>query len=138
MRTIQEILYSKGTQFNFIDANATVLEALSLMKCENLSYLIVLDKGKYAGIFSENDYARKVILMDRVSGRTPVRDVMSADLPMATATDTAEYCMKLMNMHKTRYMPVFEDFDFKGVITIHDLMREAIANAAMHETISEY
>jgi len=134
MRTVSEIMASKGTQFNFIDADASVLEALSVMKCENLSYLIVLQRGKYAGVFSENDYARKVILMDKHSGSTKVREVMSADLPKISTDDSSSYCMRLMNMHKTRYMPVFDGFDFKGVITIHDIMREAIAGAAMETT----
>lgn len=137
MRKISEILADKGRQFNYIDADATVLDALSAMKCENFSYLIVTNNGKYAGIFSENDYARKVILMDKNSHTTLVREVMSADLPMVTGKDSGELCMRLMNMHKTRYIPVFDDFEFKGVITINDLMREAIADAEKHKAGSE-
>jgi len=133
MRTVAEILDSKGPQFNNIDAAKTVFEALNVMKCENLSYVIVFSEGKYGGVFSENDYARKLILSDKQSQNTPVSEVMSADLPMVTTTDSSKRCMKLMNLHKTRYLPVFDDFDFKGVITIHDLMREAITDAEQQE-----
>jgi CBS domain-containing protein len=136
MRTISEILENKGRQFNYIDANVTVLEALSVMKVENFSYVIVTDKGKYAGIFSENDYARKVILMDKNSATTLVREVMAADLPMITGKDAGELGMRLMNIHRTRYIPVFDDFEFKGVLTINDLMREAIADAEIHKNKS--
>ncbi len=129
MRSVNEILAAKGPQFNSINANATVLEALNIMKCENLSYVIVFDEGKYVGVFSENDYARKLVLLERQSPTTTVREVMSADLPMVTLTDVAEHCMRLMNLHKTRYAPVFDGFNFVGVITIQDLMREAISDS---------
>ena len=133
MRTVAEILAAKGRQFNYIDTCVTVREALSLMKSENFSYVIVTHNGKYAGIFSEHDYARKVILMDKNSATTLVREVMTADLPMITSKDAGEHAMRLMNMHKTRYIPVFDDFEFKGVVTINDLMREAIADAEIYK-----
>lgn len=133
MRTIAEILAAKDRQFNFIDATVTVREALSLMKSENFSYVIVTHKGKYAGIFSEHDYARKVILMGKDSATTLVWEVMAADLPMITSSDAGELAIRLMNMHKTRYIPVFDDFEFKGVITINDMMREAIADAEVYK-----
>lgn len=137
MRKISEILADKGRQFNYIDADVTVFEALSAMKSENFSYMIVTSNGKYAGVFSENDYARKVIMMDKNSKTTRVREVMSADLPMVTSKDTGELCLRLMNMHKTRYVPVFDDFEFEGVITINDLMREVIADAELHKASEE-
>jgi len=127
MRTVNEILKQKGPQFNYIDAKRTVLEAISLMKTENISYLIVRENGVYAGIVCERDYAHKVILQDKHSDTTLVKDIMSKDLPVAALTDTAEQCMMLMNSSKSRYLPVFDGLEFKGVITIHDLMREAIA-----------
>ena len=132
MRTVNEILKQKGPQFNYIDAKRTVLEAISLMKTENISYLIVRENGVYAGIVSERDYTHKVILQDKHSNTTLVKDIMSKDLPVAALTDTAEQCMMLMNSSKSRYLPVFEGLEFKGVITIHDLMREAIAANEKH------
>ena len=126
MRTVKDILDAKGPHFNFIDANATVLESLSLMQCNNLSYVIVMEKGNYAGILSERDYARKVILQNRNSVSTVVKEIMTNDLPVLDATTTVEKAMIMMNGCKSRYLPVFDEFDFTGVITIHDLMREAM------------
>ena len=126
MRTVNEILLQKGPHFNSIDAGATVIAAINRMKCENISYLIVLDKGKYAGIISERDYARKVILNNKHSDTTLVWEIMSTDLPIVAYTDTSEECMLLMNASKSRYLPVFENREFKGVITMHDLFRETI------------
>jgi CBS domain-containing protein len=128
MRTIIEILHQKGPHFNYIDANASVLEALTIMKAENISYLIVRENDEYVGIISERDYAHKVILMGKHSDSTKVKEIMTTDLPIADAGDTAEQCMVLMNASKSRYLPVFEELEFKGIITIHDMMREAIAN----------
>ena len=132
MRTVNEILKQKGPQFNYIDAKRTVLEAISLMKTENISYLIVRESGVYAGIVCERDYTHKVILQDKHSDTTVVKDIMCKDLPVAALTDTAEQCMMLMNSSKSRYLPVFDGVEFKGVITIHDLMREAIAANEKH------
>ncbi|HEY6975885.1 MAG TPA: CBS domain-containing protein [Chitinophagaceae bacterium] len=127
MHTIHEILQRKGPHFNYIEASAFVIDALTLMKCENISYLIVTENGKYIGIISERDYAHKVILMGKHSDTTSVKEIMTTDLPIVSETDTAEQCMVLMNSSKSRYLPVFDGFNFKGIITIHDLMREAIA-----------
>jgi len=133
MRTVREILKQKGPCFNYIDAAATVIEAISLMKTENISYLIVRENGEYAGIISERDYTHKVILADKHSDTTCVKEIMSKDLPIANPDDTAEECMMLINSSKSRYLPVFEGLEFRGVITIHDLMREAIAASEKHQ-----
>lgn len=127
MRTVTEILQTKGPHFNRIEADAKVLDAITLMKAENLSYVIVLADGLYVGIFSERDYTRKVILENKHSDTALVKEVMSTDFPTVTGTDKAEYCMELMNSAKTRYLPVFDGLEFMGIITIHDMMRESIA-----------
>jgi signal-transduction protein with cAMP-binding, CBS, and nucleotidyltransferase domain len=127
MRTIYEILQQKGPHFNYVNATDFVIDALTLMKSENISYLIVRDKENYVGIISERDYAQKVILMGKHSDTTLVREIMTIDLPIVSETDTTEQCMILMNASKSRYLPVFDGLNFKGVITIHDLMRESIA-----------
>ncbi len=127
MHTVQEILARKGPQFNYIDAEAFVRDAITLLKSENISYLIVSKDGKYMGLFSERDYTHKVILMNRHSDTTTVKEVLTRDLPIVTGSDSAEHCMRLMNSYKTRYLPVFDEYEFKGVITIHDMMRESLA-----------
>ncbi len=126
MRTINEVLQQKGPHFNYIDSNATVLEAILVMKSENISYLIVNENGNYAGIISERDYTHKVILENKQSATTLVKEIMTKDFPIISSSNTADQCMVLMNASKSRYLPVFDEMEFKGIITIHDLMREAI------------
>lgn len=129
MRTVKDILQQKGAQFNCIRHDATVLEAIGMMKTENISYLIVKDQNdKYLGIFSERDYTHKVILENRHSAITKVSEIMTSDLANASPDDSTSKCMLLMNNSKARYLPVFEANEFVGVLTIHDLMREAMAD----------
>ncbi len=128
MRTVKDILDSKQKMFNTIAPDALVIAALNVLNSVDLSYLVVIDGDKYAGLFTERDYTRNVILKGRASNTTTVKEVMTVDLPMVALTDTVEKCMNLMNSHKTRYLLAFDDNAFKGVITIHDLLRQVIAN----------
>jgi signal-transduction protein with cAMP-binding, CBS, and nucleotidyltransferase domain len=129
MRTAKDILQQKGTQFNFVKFNKTVLEAITLMKTENISYLIVLDNNdKYMGVFSERDYTHKVILEGKQSSNTKVSEIMTTNLANASPDDSTSKLMLLINNSKARYIPVFDGATFKGIITIHDLMREAMAD----------
>jgi signal-transduction protein with cAMP-binding, CBS, and nucleotidyltransferase domain len=129
MRTAKDILQQKGAQFNFINHSANVLYAIGLMKAENISYLIVKDsEDKYLGIFSESDYTHKVILENKQSASTKVSEIMTSNLANASPDDSTSKLMLLINNSKTRYIPVFDGNVFVGVITIHDLMREAMAD----------
>jgi len=129
MRTAKDIFQQKGTQFNFVKHTATVLEAIGLMKAENISYLIVKDDNdKYIGIFSERDYAHKVILENKQSATTKVSEIMTTNLANASLEDSTNKLMLLINNSKARYLPVFDGNNFVGIITIHDLMREAMAD----------
>lgn len=128
MRRVQDIIASKQRAFNSISPGALVFDALQLLNSVNLSYLIVMDGEQYKGIFSERDYTRNVILRGRSSKDTTVEQVMTTDYPQVEVTDTVEYCMNLINTHKTRYLLAFDDQNFVGVITIHDLLRQVIAS----------
>lgn len=128
MRRVKDIIASKAKVFNSISPDALVIEGLQLLNSVNLSYLIVMDGDEYKGIFSERDYTRNVILKGRSSKETLVKQVMTTDYPKVEITDSVEYCMNLINTHKTRYLLAFDDQDFLGVITIHDLLRQVIAS----------
>jgi len=128
MRLVKDILSSKQKSFNIIQSNALVIDAINLLNSVNLSYLIVQDGDQYKGIFSERDYTRNVILKGRASNNTVVKDVMTIDLPIVNLEDSVEHCMNLMNSHKTRYLLAYSGKEFRGVITIHDLLRQVIAN----------
>ena len=128
MRRVKDIIASKPQIFNSISPGALVFDALQLLNSVNLSYLIVLEGDDYKGIFSERDYTRNVILRGRSSKDTTVDQVMTTDYPKVEVTDSVEYCMNLINTHKTRYLLAFDDENFVGVITIHDLLRQVIAS----------
>lgn len=131
MRTVANILQNKPPVFNFIDPDAKVIEALQLMNSVNLSYLVVKQNNDFQGIFSERDYSRKVVLNGLHSSTCSVRNVMSTSLPTVNMQDTAEMCMQRFSTHKTRYLLAFDNNEFKGVITIYDILREAIENKEM-------
>jgi CBS domain-containing protein len=132
MRTVEDILASKPRPFNFIEPDALVFDALQLMNSVNLSYLIVMHGNTFHGIFSERDYSRNVILKGLHSNQTPVKDVMSVALPMIGLNDSVDRCMELINTHKTRYLLVFDKGNFLGVVTINDLLREAMAHKDLY------
>lgn len=128
MRTVHELLSSKPIIFNTIDADALVIDALQMLNSVNLSYLVVKKGDEFKGIFCERDYSRNVILKGRSSANTKVRDVMTVDLPIIEVTSTVEQAMNLMIAHKGRYILAYNDQQFAGVITIHDLLRQVLSN----------
>ena len=128
MRIVRDIINSKPETTNIITPDALVIEALQMLSTVNLSYLIVMDKDEYKGIFCERDYSRNVILKGRSSVSTKVKEVMTVDLPAVGLTDSVEQCMILMNSYRTRYLLAYENDRFAGVITIHDLLRQVIAS----------
>ena len=129
MRTVDDILGSKPEPDNIIAPDALVIDALNMLNSVNLSYLIVMEGKEYKGVFSERDYSRNVILKGRSSSSTVVKDVMTTDLPVVHTSDTVEHCMHAMNLNKARYLVAFgPENEFEGIITIHDLLRQVIAN----------
>ena len=129
MRTVKNILDNKQKVFNVVHPDTLVIDALSMLNAVNLSYLVVMESEQYKGLFSERDYSRNVVLKGRSSSSTRVKEVITSDLPVVSITDTVEHCMNAMMQHKTRYLLAFSGQNkFEGVITIHDLLREVIAN----------
>ena len=128
MRTVKNIIDKKSKISNIISPDTLVIDALKMMIDVNLSYLVVMDGDKYKGIFSERDYSRNVILKGRASNTTTVKEVMTTEVPVVDFTDTVEHCMTLLNTYKTRYLLVYNDEGFAGVITINDLLRQVINN----------
>ena len=129
MRTVDDILGSKPEPENIISPDALVIEALNMLNSVNLSYLIVMEGREYKGVFCERDYSRNVILKGRSSSSTLVKEVMTTDLPIVHTSDTVEHCMLVMNIKMARYLVAFgPENEFEGVITIHDLLRQVIAN----------
>jgi CBS domain-containing protein len=116
-----------------VSPQATVMDALQLMAEKNIGSLLVVDKSGYLGILTERDYSRKVALMGKSSSGTTVSEIMSTDLPRVKPSDTTEHCMELMTAHNVRYMPVFENDNLTGVISMSDVVKSTIL--AQKETI---
>ena len=137
MCKIKDMLQKKGPVFNVVTPDTKVVEALNIMKSENLSYVVVMQDGNYLGIMFERDYTHKVKLQGKKSETTTVKDIMSSDYPVVGFGEDLQRCMVLMNVYKTRYLPIFDEMNFQGVITMNDLMREVIAKDDLSKPVSD-
>jgi IMP dehydrogenase len=126
MKKVSDILNRKGRNVVTIDAATTVLDALKLMADKNIGAVVISEHGKYLGLMTERDYARKVILQGRSSHETPVREIMSTGLPRIVPESSIETCMHIMSESNIRYLPVFVDDELSGIISINDLVTETI------------
>lgn len=127
MRTVHHILEWKGAAVWSISPDATVFEALSLMAEKNIGALTILDGEKLAGIFSERDYARKVVLKGKSSKEMNVRDVMTFPVVSVTPTNSIQDCMAVMTEKHFRHLPVISEGKVAGIISIGDVVKEIIA-----------
>ena len=128
MKTVQQLLQSKGREVYSVDPDARVFDALKLMADKQVGALLVLDKGKVAGVISERDYARKVILHGKSSHDIPVREIMTAKVITVTPARTVEECMALMTANRVRHLPVLDGERLAGILSIGDLVKEVIAD----------
>jgi len=127
MKTINEILQHKSHSVLSISPEASVLDALKLMAEKEVGALVVLDGERLAGIFSERDYARKVILHGKSSKDTPVREIMTQKVVCVRPDQSVEDCMALMTDKRIRHLPVLQDSRVIGVISIGDVVKEVIS-----------
>lgn len=124
--TVRQLLLAKGNKVHAISPEATVFEALERMAAHDVGALMVMQDDQLVGIFSERDYARKIILMGRISKDTRVGEVMTSDLITVTPETTVADCMNLMTDHRMRHLPVLEDGKLVGVISIGDVVKAII------------
>ena len=128
MKKVKDIIAAKGRPSNTVEPNTLVIDALRRLNDVNLSYLIVMDKDQFKGVFTERDYTRNVVLKGRSSSDSVVEDIMTTDLPVLHLDDTVEHAMHMMATHGTRYLLAKDGDQFAGIITIHDLLRQVIAS----------
>ncbi|MEW6092785.1 MAG: CBS domain-containing protein, partial [Chloroflexota bacterium] len=126
MKTITHILKQKGREIWSTTPDATVFEALQIMAAKDVGALPVLDGKKLVGIFSERDYARKVILKGKSSKKIPIREIMSAHLVTISPDQTNEQGLALMTTRHIRHLPVLQDQKLVGFISIGDLVKSII------------
>jgi CBS domain-containing protein len=125
--TVNRILESKGDKVWTIEAGETVLEALKLMSDRGIGAIVAVEKGAIVGIFSERDYARKVVLKGKASKDTPVREVMTTRVRYVQPTNTVEECMALMTGKKIRHLPVLFEGKLVGLVSIGDVVKAMIS-----------
>ena len=126
MKTVRQVLDGKGDRVHSIDPEAPVFEALQKMSDENVGALVVIEHGEVAGLLSERDYARKVILQERSSKETPVRDIMSRTVVCVGTQQRMDACMALMTEKRVRHLPVLENEGLVGLISIGDVVKAII------------
>jgi signal-transduction protein with cAMP-binding, CBS, and nucleotidyltransferase domain len=127
MEKVTGILAKKQPHFQRISPSVSIQDALSRMSTQKTDYLIVMDdNGRFLGLLSEHDIATQSIFARQSLAKTKVSEMMNTRLPVAEIHDTLEHCMVLMRRHHIRYLPVFDSLEFCGVLTIDDILEEAV------------
>ena len=125
---VSQILKTKGNKIWSIAPHETVYKALQLMSEKDLGALVVIDKGKVVGLFTERDYARKVILKGKSSKTTSVSELMTKKVLYVDPDTSVEDCMSLMTEKRVRHLPVMEKKKLVGVVTQGDVVKQLIAD----------
>jgi len=127
MKTVRQLLQFKGSQVHSIASDARVIEALRLMAEKEIGALAVIDGGRLAGMLSERDYARKVMLLGKSSQDIAVRDIMTPKVHTVELRHTVDECMAIMTEKRVRHLPVLDGERLCGILSIGDLVKEVIA-----------
>ncbi len=128
MNTVRELLEKKGHDVHTVATTATVYEALERMAEKNVGAVLVVDEsGTVKGIFSERDYARKIIVKGRSAHSTRVKDIMSSPVLYVQPDTTIRECMALMTAKRVRHLPVLDAGQLDGVVSIGDVVKAVIS-----------
>jgi CBS domain-containing protein len=128
MKTVRDILHTKGHDVWCIGLEDTVFEALRRMAEKEIGALVVMDGPRLAGIISERDYARKIVLLGRTSPNTLVKEIMTSHVAYTHPEQSVEECMAIMTNKRVRHLPVIEAGNLVGLISIGDLVKSIIAD----------
>jgi len=126
MKTVIDILRAKGDEVYTVEPQVSVFDALKKMAEYDIGALVVMEAGRVVGIFSERDYARRMILKDRSSRDTLVRKVMTEHVITVDPATTIEVCMDLMTYRHIRHLPVIENNRLIGIISIGDILKAVL------------
>jgi CBS domain-containing protein len=126
MGKVRNILEAKGRAVFSVEPNVMVLKAIELMCEKNIGGLLIVEKGKLAGIFTERDYARKLILKGKSSKDTPIGELMTPNPFTVTPDSSIDECMQMMTHKHIRHLPVMEADQLVGMISIGDVVRHVI------------
>ncbi len=138
--TLSSILnHKKSKEVWTIDSALTVFEAIENMSAKNIGALPVVENGKLVGIVSERDYTRKVILKGRSSRETPVADIMTREVVTVPPSMKVVACLQLMTDRSVRHLPVVQNGELIGIVSIGDLVRHVIsAQGALIDQLKDY
>jgi len=128
MKLVQHLLDGKGREIISIVQDASVFDAIKMMADRSVGSLLVMEGSKLQGIVTERDYARKVIIMGRSSESTRVGEIMSTEIVAANSTQTVNDCMTTMTNKRIRHLPVVDDGEVVGMISIGDLVQAIISD----------
>ena len=126
MPIIKDLLLNKNRKLITVSSTASIFDALKIMAESNIGCLIVLEGDSYVGMFTERDYARKIVLEGRSSDTTTVNEIMISDIPILNNNDTIELCSKIMTEKTLRYLPVFENNQLINLISQSDIIKYTI------------
>ncbi|TCD04605.1 CBS domain-containing protein [Pedobacter frigidisoli] len=135
MKSVKQLLDTKQARIIAVPESISVLDALKVMTDKNISAVLVMENEKLSGIFTERDYARKIILQGKSSKDTLITEAMTANPITIKLSDTIDYCMELMTEKHIRHLPIVENEEVKGMISIGDLVKFIIAD--QKQTISQ-
>jgi CBS domain-containing protein len=127
MRTVRQLLEAKGRDIWTISPDSSVYEALKLMADRNIGALVVMAENRMVGIFSERDYARKVVLQGKFSRDIPVSEIMTSEVYSLTPERSIKDCMAVMTQGRFRHLPVLEGDKLVGVISIGDVVKALLS-----------
>jgi CBS domain-containing protein len=126
MRTVRHLLESKAPEVFAIGPEAPVFDAIRLMAEKRIGAVVVIEGGRLAGILSERDYARKIVLEGRSSKETQVREIMTTRVVTVAMSDTVDACMRMVTERRIRHLPVIDGDAVVGVVSIGDLVKAVI------------
>ena len=140
MSTVRDLIKKKEGQLPYsVAASDAVFHALEIMAEKNIGAVLVMEGDRYVGIFSERDYARKIILQGRESRQTPVKDIMTERMITVKPETTVEQCMELMTNYHIRHLPVIDNGHLTGLISIGDVVFSIISEKQSYiENLEEY
>ena len=133
MNTVRQLLQDKGSEVSSIEPDKSVYDAMQLMAARNIGALLVLEAGKLIGIITERDFSRNVKLLDKPLRNVRVEEIMSSQVVHVSPDDTTENCMRLVTEMRVRHLPVMENDQIIGIISIGDLVKDSIAGRAFEE-----
>lgn len=131
MKNVSELLDKKNHRIEVISPNVQVYEAIKIMLEKDIGSLLVVEFGDLIGIFTERDYARKLVLQGKSSQVTCVREVMCTDITVVKPEDTLDSCMKIITEKRIRHLPVVDNGRLIGLLSIGDLVKAVLAEQAL-------